>query len=760
MVIGQSLKQIVTEYISATQIRFGLFLEQQNVTVDGFVLTGLSVVNDPDATITFSHTNTGFTGAGTNVGGGYDLTVSTASGAVTDSTGLIIVDVVLSSELAPSETIQLSINSLTLNGAPVNIVSANLPVITKNLLNSTIPEDGLYSFETSSYFLEVNSETDFIYSAKVVDDVNAEITWPNWLHIDPVSGLITGTPLNEHVGLINVVVEGTSAGAGVAVAKAYELTITNTNDAPTLTTAIADQSNDQYQAFSLDVSTHFDDVDVGDSGTYSISGEPVWLVLDASTGVLSGTPGVGEAVTTSGIELTYTDISTAFVSDTFDLSVVAVNAAATGAVTIAGTTSNGQVLTSSHTIADTDGIAMATYSHQWSRVDNQNVSTDIANATNATYTLTDDDVGYTLVDTLSFTDDAGFSESVSSAATAEVADIVKLIQVKNIQTLTAKQASIEINGVDYSNDSSDRVVKMDIYLTADGLASLNGSSTVVTGAEFLLNLDRTILDNVSSFGSSESPAYFMELVAFGVNEFNKETGTIAIAQSSAIVDTDVTNNSGQGSIAESTKIATIYLNPKPSVEEFELSLSNIIVDSDGVTIPLDSYAVSVSLGATAEVTVNSTQKLTNIDLVFSDESTGQSVTKEVVNGTLSYDQEIQFDSITIGDPTLYTSGVNVTDAVTILKHLVDLTDIGATGRAFNAADVNNDGTINVTDAVLVLKHIVDLEKINTFDLVDDEGLIVTALDPSMAAADQWLLVENGDVDGSGTFSQANLIDIV
>jgi len=66
----------------------------------------------------------------------------------------------------------------------------------------------------------------------------------------------------------------------------------------------------------------------------------------------------------------------------------------------------------------------------------------------------------------------------------------------------------------------------------------------------------------------------------------------------------------------------------------------------------------------------------------------------------------------------------------------------------------------VTDAVLVLKHIVDLEKINTFDLVDEDGLIVPTLNPLSAGADQWLLVENGDVDGSGTFLQANLVDIV
>ena len=756
MVIGYSVKQIIAEYISATHVRFGLFLGQQNVTVDSFSLAGLSVVGDSAATFAFSHTNS-FSGTAAQASGVYSIDVTSTTGAVTDTSGLITVDVTLSAPLSASG-IQFNLQSLSVNNSVVNVANANLVALSNSLISDTTAEDSPYNFAAAGHFSELSGTVS--YDAKITSANGSQTALPTWLTIDTATGVLSGTPANEDVGSLDIVVIAQDSSTN-PIEKGFTLSISNVNDAPTLTTpAIADQSNDQYQAFSLDVSTHFVDVDVGDSGSYSISGQPAWLVLDTTTGVLSGTPGVGQAGTTSGVEVTYTDNSSASVNDTFDLSVVAVNTAATGAVTIAGTTNNGQVLTSSHTIADTDGLTGSTYNHQWSRIDSNSVSTDIANATNATYILTDDDIGYTLVDTISFTDDAGFSEAVSSAATAEVADIVKLIQVKNIQTLTAKQASIEINGTDYSNDSSDQVVKMDIYLTADGLASLSASSSEITGAEFALNLDQSILDNVSSFGSSSSTANFMELVEFGVDEFNTETGVIAIADASAIVDTDTTNDSGQGSVPGTTKIATIYLNPKPSVEEFELTMSNIIIDANGLTIPLDSYTTNVALGATAEVRFNSTQKLTNVDLIFNDDSTGQSVTKEVVNGELSYDQEIQFDSISIGDPTQYTSGVNVTDAVTILKHLVDLTDVGTTGRSFNAADVNNDGTINVTDAVLVLKHIVDLEKINTFDLVDEDGLIVPTLNPLSAGADQWLLVENGDVDGSGTFLQANLVDIV
>ena len=43
------------------------------------------------------------------------------------------------------------------------------------------------------------------------------------------------------------------------------------------------------EAFSLDTSSHFSDVDHGDSLAYSIDG-PAWLSIDPATGVITGTP--------------------------------------------------------------------------------------------------------------------------------------------------------------------------------------------------------------------------------------------------------------------------------------------------------------------------------------------------------------------------------------------------------------------------------------------------------------------------------------
>ena len=92
------------------------------------------------------------------------------------------------------------------------------------------------------------------------------------------------------------------------------------------------------------------------------------------------------------------------------------NSPATGAPTISGTAQVGETLTADTTgIADADGLDNVSYSYQW-----QADSTDMAGATNATYTLADAEAGRAINVTVSFTDDAGNSEELTSAATDAV----------------------------------------------------------------------------------------------------------------------------------------------------------------------------------------------------------------------------------------------------------------------------------------------------------------------------------------------------
>ena len=93
------------------------------------------------------------------------------------------------------------------------------------------------------------------------------------------------------------------------------------------------------------------------------------------------------------------------------------NNPATGALIITGTAQVGQTVTADTTgIADADGLTNVSYTYQW-LADN----TDISGATSRTYTLTEGDEGKTLKVTVSFTDDEGNEETLTSAATDAVA---------------------------------------------------------------------------------------------------------------------------------------------------------------------------------------------------------------------------------------------------------------------------------------------------------------------------------------------------
>ena len=94
------------------------------------------------------------------------------------------------------------------------------------------------------------------------------------------------------------------------------------------------------------------------------------------------------------------------------------NSPATGVPTISGTAQVGETLAADTSgIADEDGLDSVSYHYQWIRTD-----ANIADATDSTYTLIDDDQGKTIKLKVSFIDDNGNSETLISAAREEVSE--------------------------------------------------------------------------------------------------------------------------------------------------------------------------------------------------------------------------------------------------------------------------------------------------------------------------------------------------
>ncbi len=93
------------------------------------------------------------------------------------------------------------------------------------------------------------------------------------------------------------------------------------------------------------------------------------------------------------------------------------NTPASGEPTINGTAQVGETLTANtSSITDADGLTNVSYTFQWLADD-----TEISGANASTYTLLETDEGKVIKVTVSFTDDLGNSESVTSAATDPVA---------------------------------------------------------------------------------------------------------------------------------------------------------------------------------------------------------------------------------------------------------------------------------------------------------------------------------------------------
>ena len=110
----------------------------------------------------------------------------------------------------------------------------------------------------------------------------------------------------------------------------YTLSITNVNEAPTVVSAIADQTAKQGNAFSFQIPTNtFTDIDAGDVLTYSATLEngnalPSWLTFNPTTRTFSGTP-TNDNVGNLNIKAIATDTAGATVSDIFTITVENVN---------------------------------------------------------------------------------------------------------------------------------------------------------------------------------------------------------------------------------------------------------------------------------------------------------------------------------------------------------------------------------------------------------------------------------------------------
>ena len=148
---------------------------------------------------------------------------------------------------------------------------------------------------------------------------------------------------------------------------------------------------------------------------------------------------------------------------------------ATGAPTISGRAQEGETLTADvSAIEDADGLDNAVFSYQWI-ADDGSSTTDIQGAAGSTYTIVADDEGKTIKVRVTFTDDAGTEEYLTSEPTETVTATspvtIALSPSGPVEAGTAINVTVSFSDLEYDSDTSDTdyIFRADV-LNSDGTA--------------------------------------------------------------------------------------------------------------------------------------------------------------------------------------------------------------------------------------------------------------------------------------------------
>jgi hypothetical protein len=234
-----------------------------------------------------------------------------------DGDSLIYSAILLPTWLIFNDTTQV------LTGTPVNEDVGDHPV-------SFRVSDGLINVDTSFiiHVLNVNDAPTFtllpdttaledaLYSSSIIaDDMDGDtLTFavpllPAWLSFNDTTNVLSGTPVNDHVGDHPVILrinDGT-----VNVDSSFIIHVLNVNDAPFFT-SIQDTTGLQGALYSYTATA--EDVDIGDTLTFSAPVLPIWLSFDTTTHILSGTPD-NDAVGDNSVVLMISDGTVDLIQD-------------------------------------------------------------------------------------------------------------------------------------------------------------------------------------------------------------------------------------------------------------------------------------------------------------------------------------------------------------------------------------------------------------------------------------------------------------
>ncbi|MES2634685.1 MAG: putative Ig domain-containing protein [Pseudomonadota bacterium] len=166
------------------------------------------------------------------------------------------------------------------------------PVLAQQVGDQSALEDQPWVFSfAAATFTDADVGDTLTYSVRQ----SSGAALPGWLSFNAQTRTFAGTALNEDVGTLNLVITATD-GAGASANATFNLTVTNTNDAPVAAGSLPAWTAQAGAAAAYTVPTSaFSEMDVGDSLAFSATLEdgsalPGWLGFDPGLRQLSGTP--------------------------------------------------------------------------------------------------------------------------------------------------------------------------------------------------------------------------------------------------------------------------------------------------------------------------------------------------------------------------------------------------------------------------------------------------------------------------------------
>ncbi|QYX66870.1 putative Ig domain-containing protein [Shewanella putrefaciens] len=353
---------------------------------------------------------------------------------------------------------------------------------------------------------------------------------PAWASFNTATGELSGTPTNADVGVTTAIVISVSDGVLSASLPAFNLSVTNVNDAPIInSTAITAATQDAAYNYIFAAS----DTDVGDTLTLSAVTKPSWLSFNAATGVLSGTPSNAD-VGSHAVTLKVTDTDGLTAEQSFSITVTNVNDAPTISSTAITAATQDAAYSYSFAASDTDVDDVLTLSAvtkpSWLSF---NAATGVLSGTPSNSDVGSHAVTLKVTDTDGLTAEQSFSITVTNvndaptisstaitaatqdaaysynfaAADTDVGDTLTLSAVTKPSWLSFNAATGVLSGTPSNADVGSHAVTLKVIDT-DGLTAEQSFSITVTNVN-----DAPTISSTAITAATQDAAYSYNFAA-------------------------------------------------------------------------------------------------------------------------------------------------------------------------------------------------------------------------------------------------------